>query len=204
MNELEKMINGKLYDSNDDLLVEKRIKAHRLVKMYNDSYENETIIRQKILEDLMLSVGKNVYLQGPIFCDYGKNITIGANTYANYNLTILDVCKVSIGENVFIGPNVSFLTPKHPLLFEERNSFFNHDHNRISTYEYGAPITVENNCWIAGNVTICPGVIIGEGSVIGAGSVVTKDIPKNSLAFGNPCKVIRKITDQDRLDLKKV
>ena len=141
-----------------------------------------------------------VYLQGPIYFDFGKNIKMGRNSYANFNFTALDICEITIGDNVFIGPNVSLLTPLHPLCWQDRNPYFNEKTGNVTDREYGAPITIGDNCWIAGNVTVCAGVTIGEGCVIGAGSVVTRDIPANSLAFGNPCRVSRKITEADRLE----
>lgn len=115
---------------------------------------------------------------------------------------MLDCCPVTIGNNVFIGPNVSLLTPIHPLRYQDRNIYYNKEKEYHTDKEYAAPIVIEDDCWIAGNVTICGGVKIGRGSVIGAGSVVTKDIEENSLAFGNPCRVKRKITDEDKLELK--
>jgi len=137
----------------------------------------------------MPNCGKNVYLQGPINFDFGVNTTMGDNSYANFNFTVLDEGKVNIGKNVFIGPNVSLLTAIHPLCYEDRNTGL----------EYTGAINIEDNCWIAASVTVCGGVTIGEGSVIGAGSVVTRDIPPNSIAVGNPCRVLRQITEKDRL-----
>ena len=148
-----------------------------------------------------VSLGQNVFLQGPIYFDYGCFISIGDNSYANFNLTILDTCPVKIGNNVFIGTGVSIVTPLHPLRYQERNIYFC-EKGYFTDQEYGKPIVIEDNCWIASNVTICGGVTIGEGSVIGAGSVVTKSIPKNSLAVGNPCRAIRKITEKDSINGK--
>lgn len=129
----------------------------------------------------------------------GEDVTeIGDNSYANFNLTILDTCPVKIGKNVFIGTGVSIVTPLHPFRYQERNIFLS-DKGYYTDKEYGKPITIEDNCWIASNVTICGGVTIGEGSVIGAGSVVVKSIPKNSFAAGNPCRVIREITEKDSI-----
>ena len=202
MSELEKMLQGKIYDPNDNELLTLRHNAHRLNKLYNDTLETEEEIRNEILKELIPNMEKGVYLQGPIFFDYGVFTHIGENTYANFNLTILDTCPVNIGKNVFIGPNVSIFTPLHPLRFQDRNIYFDNSKGYFTDKEYGAPITIEDDCWIAGNVTICGGVTIGKGSVIGAGSVVTKSIPANSLAFGNPCKVKRKITEEDKLEYK--
>ena len=168
--------------------------------MYNETTEVDSEKRTEILAELMPDRADGVYLQGPIYFDFGKNIKMGRNSYANFNFTALDICEITIGDNVFIGPNVSLLTPLHPLCWQDRNFYFNEKTGNVTDIEYGAPITIGDNCWIAGNVTVCAGVTIGEGCVIGAGSVVTRDIPANSLAFGNPCRVSRRITDADRLE----
>lgn len=194
--EKEYMLSGRLYDPNDKELVELRIKAHRLSNEYNMTPETESEKRAEILNELFPNMGKDVNLQGPIQVDYGCFTTIGDYTYANFNLTILDTCPVKIGSNVFIGPNVSILTPLHPLRWQDRNCFYRKD-GVLTDHEYGKPITIEDNCWLGGNVTVCGGVTIGTGSVIGAGSVVVKNIPPNSLAVGNPCRVIREITEAD-------
>ncbi len=200
MNEREKMLAGKIYDPFAEGLPEERTRAHVLCKMYNETTEVDTEKRKEILAELMPDRADGVYLQGPIYFDFGKNIKMGRNSYANFNFTALDICEITIGDNVFIGPNVSLLTPKHPLCWQDRNPYFNEKTGRTTDKEYGAPITIGDNCWIAGNATVCAGVTIGEGCVIGAGSVVTRDIPANSLAFGNPCRVSRKITEADRLE----
>lgn len=202
MNEKEKMLLGKIYDPSDEELFKIRNRAHHLSKLYNDTFEEETEKRKEILEELLPNKGEGVYLQGPIYFDYGIFTKIGKNSYANFNLTILDICPVTIGDNVFMGPNVSLLTPLHPLRYQERNIYIN-DKGIATDKEYGAPISIGDNCWIAGNVTILAGVTIGEGCVIGAGSVVAKSIPPHSLAYGNPCKVVRQITDEDSIKLKK-
>ena len=202
MTELEKMLKGKIYDPSDEELLNLRINAHRLSKLYNDTFETQFEERKEILKQLLPNIKEGVFLQGPIYFDYGAFTSIGKNSYANFNLTVLDCCPVTIGDNVFIGPNVSLLTPIHPLRYQDRNIYYNKEKGYNTDQEYAKPITIKDNCWIAGNVTICGGVTIGEGCVIGAGSVVTKDIPDNSLAFGNPCKVKRKITEQDSLKYK--
>lgn len=199
MTEREKMLAGKIYDPFTEGMPEERTNAHRLCKLYNDTTEIDEEKRKEILDELLPNRGENVYLQGPIYFDFGSNIYIGKDSYANFNFTVLDEGKVSIGNSVFIGPNVSLLTPIHPLCYQDRNSFFNEKTGNVTNIEYTGSITIEDNCWIGGSVTICGGVTIGEGCVIGAGSVVTKDIPAGSLAVGNPCRVIRPITDADRL-----
>lgn len=192
-----KMLQGKMYDPSDKELVELRNRCHDLCREFNKLSDNDPR-RNEILKEMKISLGKNVYLQGPIYFDYGCFVSIGDNSYANFNFTVLDTCPVKIGKNVFIGTGVSLVTALHPLRYQERNTFESNGH--ITDLEYGKPITIEDNCWIASNVTICPGVTIGEGSVIGAGSVVTRSIPKNSLAVGNPCRVIREITEKDKID----
>ena len=200
MNEREKMLAGKIYDPFAEGLPEERTRAHVLCKMYNETTEVDSEKRKEILAELMPDRADGVYLQGPIYFDFGKNIKMGRNSYANFNFTALDICEITIGDNVFIGPHVSLLTPKHPLCWQDRNPYFNEKTGKTTDKEYGAPITIGDNCWIAGDVTVCAGVTIGEGCVIGAWSVVTRDIPANSLAFGNPCRVSRKITEADRLE----
>ncbi|MGN0535013.1 MAG: sugar O-acetyltransferase [Eubacterium sp.] len=202
MTEKEKMISGKLYDPSDKELEALRLQAHRLSKDYNDTYEDEEEKREEILSKLIPNRSEGVYIQGPIQFDYGVFTTLGKNFYANFNLTVLDVCPVTIGDNVLIGPNCSIMTPVHPFRYQDRNIRQRED-GSLYDYEYAKPITIKENCWLAANVTVCGGVTINEGCVIGAGSVVTRDIPPNSLAAGNPCKVIREITEDDAIELKK-
>lgn len=196
MTEKEKMLAGKLYDPNDEELLALRRKAHALSKRYNDTLEEETELRETLLNELLPDRGEGTYLQGPVFFDYGVFTKVGKNFYANFNFTVLDVCQITIGDNVFVGPNVSLLTPKHPLRWQERN-IYKSEKGYLTDKEYGAPIEIGDNCWIAGNVSILAGAKIGKGCVIGAGSVVVKDIPDNSFAAGNPCRVIRTITEKD-------
>ncbi|MCH5315706.1 MAG: sugar O-acetyltransferase [Eubacterium sp.] len=202
MTEREKMVSGKLYDPTDDELAILREQAHKLSKDYNDTYDFEEEKREEILSKLIPDREEGVYLQGPIYFDYGINTKIGSNTFINFNATILDVCPVTIGSDVLIGPNVSIQTPVHPMRYQDRNIRFRQDGTPYDL-EYAKPIEIKRNCWIASNVTICGGVTIGEGCVIGAGSVVTRDIPDNSFAAGVPCKVIREITEDDAIELKK-
>jgi len=201
MSEKEKMLAGKIYDPTDEELTMLRTKAHRLSQHYNTLFEDDDL-RNTIIDELIPSKGEGLYLQGPIYFDYGIFTSFGKNCYANFNFTVLDVCPVNIGSNVFFGPNCSLMTPMHPLRWQERNIKFKDDKTAYDD-EYAKPISIGDNCWIAANVVITGGVTIGEGCVIGAGSVVTKDIPANSLAAGNPCKVIREINEKDSIKYKK-
>lgn len=184
MNEKEKMLNGELYDGNynQDLLQE-RIACKDLCFEYNRTKPSDSKKRKQLLKQILGVTKDSFLIEQPFYCDYGKNIEIGENFYANHNLVILDPNKVTFGDNVFIGPNCAFYTAGHPLEPEIRNKGL----------EYALPIKVGNNVWFGGNVIVLPGVSIGDNCTIGAGSVVTKDIPPNSIAVGNPCKVIRTI-----------
>lgn len=178
--EKEKMLIGENYFANDKELVAERIRAKKLLHRLNVT---EYVINGKaknILHVLLPNSNKKIYIEPPFHCDYGYNIYAGENVYFNVNCVVLDTMKVEIGNNVFFGPNVHVYTATHPLNAIERR-----------TVEFSKPVSVGNDCWIGGNSVILPGVKIGNGCTIGAGSVVTKDIPDNSLAVGNPAKVIR-------------
>lgn len=196
------MLNGKIYDISDKELETLRIRARQLTKTYNDTFDTETQKRNKILAELMPHMGAGTYIQGPIQFDYGCFTKMGTNCYANYNLTILDGAWVTIGNDVFFGPNCTLVTPVHPFLTNERKMRTKED-GTLYDMEYAKPITIGNGCWLASNVVVCGGVAIGNNCVIGAGSVVTKNIPDNSFAAGNPCKVIRKIIEKDSLKYRK-
>lgn len=186
--EKEKMLSGELYKSFDAELLAERQRAKEIVFRYNSLQPSLVEERNELLRSLFGSVKGNFFIEPPFRCDYGCNIEIGENFYANYNLVILDCAKVTIGDNVLIGPNVGIYTAGHPLHFELRNE----------EWEFASPITIEDNVWIGGNVVLNPGVTIGRNSVVGSGSVVTKDIPVDVVAAGNPCRVIREITDADK------
>ena len=202
MTEKEKMLQGKIYDSSDETLMRMRVRAHRLSKDFNDTYEDEVEKRTEILKKLVPEMGKDTYIQGPVQFDYGVYTRFGERCFANFNLIVLDCCPVIIGNDVFFGPNCTLATPVHPLLFEERKLQYK-ENGTAFDYEYAKPIVIQDGCWIAANVTVCGGVTIGEHSVIGAGSVITRDIPAGTFAAGNPCRVIREITEQDSIILKK-
>ena len=188
MNEKEKMIAGLAhFPIADKELIEGRKRCKNLCYEYNKIKPENTKKREKIIRKLLGKTGKRFLIEQPFHCDYGYNIEIGENFYSNHNLVILDPAKVTIGDNVLIGPNCGFFTPEHPLDTE----------NRIKGIEYAFPIKIGNNVWLGGNVSVLSGVSIGDNTVIGAGSVVTKDIPANVIAAGNPCRVIREIREED-------
>jgi acetyltransferase-like isoleucine patch superfamily enzyme len=190
MNEREKAAAGLLYDANNNAeLIHQRLEAKVKVHEYNHLDPRDLEGKERILKALLGKTGKHLIIEAPFHCDYGYNIELGENFYANVNLVILDCAKVCIGSNVFIAPNVGLYTAGHPLDAERRNQGL----------EYARPITLGDNVWIGGGVTVLPGVTIGEGAVIGAGSVVTKDIPAHRVAVGNPCRVVREIGEADRL-----
>ena len=196
MTEREKMLSGEWYDTSDPWLVSQRNIARDVSEQYNRTSESEIEMRRSILKGLLGSIGEYTEIYPTVKFDYGCNTYIGARCYINFNAVFLDCAEIRLGNDVFVGPNVSFLTPVHPLLAKERNVRIAPDghHYMIETCR---PITVEDNVWLGGDVTILPGVTIGHDSVIGAGSVVTKSIPPGVVAAGNPCKVIRKITEND-------
>ena len=199
MTEKEKLFSGKIYDPFSEGMPDERTRAHRLCQRYNATTEEDAEERQAILDELLPNRGEGVYLQGPIYFDFGTHITMGRGSYANFNFTVLDEAEVIIGASVFIGPNVSLLTPIHPLCWQDRNAFWNEKTGCVTNLERAGRIVIGDNCWLGGGVIVCPGVTVGAGSVIGAGSVVTRDIPEGSLAVGNPCRVVRPITEADRL-----
>lgn len=201
MTEKEKMLAGKIYDSNHPELFEKRVKAHKLCAKFNKLAEEDFEERKTIAKELLPNIGEDSYLTGPIFFDYGENFHTGARFYCNFNFSCLDVCPVTIGDDVLCGPNVSINTPLHPLVSSERNQYLGE--YGLTDKEYGKPITIGSNVWIASNVVICAGAKIGSNCVIGAGSVVTGVIPDGYLAYGVPAKPIRKITEEDSIYLKK-
>ena len=188
MNQKERMLAGLPYKAWLDGLEEERAACRKKIYEYNMLPPEEEDKAPQLIKAILGSTGENVAINAPFHCDYSWNIEVGENFFANYNLTILDAGKVTIGKNAQIAPNVSIYTAGHPV----------HPDSRNSGYEYGIPVTIGDNVWIGGNVVINPGVTIGDNVVIGAGSVVTKDIPSWSIAVGNPCRVIRQITEDDR------
>ncbi|WP_349670776.1 sugar O-acetyltransferase [Lacrimispora sp.] len=188
MNQRERMLAGLPYKAWLDGLEEERFACKQKIYDFNHLSPNLNESVPFMLKNILGKTGENLWIEAPFHCDYGWNIEVGENFFANYNLTVLDVGKVTIGKNVQIAPNVSIYTAGHPI----------HPDTRNTGYEYGIPVTIGDNVWIGGNVVILPGVKIGDNVVIGAGSVVTKDIPDNKIAIGNPCKIVREITEEDR------
>ena len=184
MTEKEKCRQGLLYDANYDAeLLSDREKAKEQLYDYNRLRPSQQEEKTQLLKSFLGKTGNNLIIEPPFACDYGYNIEVGENFYMNHNCVILDGAKVEFGDNVFVAPNCGFYTASHPIDIELRNKGL----------EYAKPIKVGNNVWIGGNVVVLPGVTIGDNVTIGAGSVVNKDIESNSIAVGNPCKVIKKI-----------
>ncbi|TKG89832.1 sugar O-acetyltransferase [Puteibacter caeruleilacunae] len=181
--EKEKMLSGELYNALDEELVKERLKARLLIKELNDSREDEEDKRGRIIKELIPDSGDGLWLQPPFYCDYGSNIQVGDNVFFNFNCVVLDVALVKIGHRTLMGPNVQIYTATHPMNYKER----------AAGHEAGKSIVIGDDVWIGGSAVICPGITIGDRTVIGAGSVVTKDIPSDVFAAGNPCKVIREL-----------
>lgn len=189
MTEKEKMLAGMIYDANNDAeLIAERLACKELCRDYNDLRPGATEARTTLLRKILGETNDGILVEQPFYCDYGYNIRVGNNFYANHNLVILDEAPVTFGDNVFIAPCCGFYTAGHPVDAVERNKGL----------EYASPITVGNNVWIGAGVSVLPGVSIGDNCVIGAGSVVTRDIPADSVAVGNPCRVIKTIPNNTK------
>lgn len=187
MTEKEKLAAGMLYNSGDKTLADERIHAKIMCSEYNNCAYNDLERKSEILRGIFGKIGENAWIEPDFFCDYGYNIFVGDNFYVNHNCVILDCAKVTFGDNVFIAPNCGFYTAGHPIDYKTRNSGL----------EFAHPIKVGSNVWIGGNVCVMPGITIGDNVVIGGGSVVVKDIPSGVVAVGNPCRPVRKITEDD-------
>ena len=184
ISEREKMLSGALYDPLDPELVQARDRARDLCQDLNATREGQREERRRILRELFGAGGDDVWMQPPFFCDYGTNILMGTRCFFNFNCVVLDVCRVTIGDYAFFGPAVQIYTATHPLGAKLRRE-----------QEFGKPVEIGSDVWVGGGAIICPGVRIGSRTVIGAGSVVTRDIPDDVFAAGNPCRVIRPITE---------
>ena len=190
MTEKDKMLNGELYDAFfDKELADDRMMAKCLCHKYNSLSPDKLLERKSLLKQLFGKTKENFHIEQNFWCDYGYNIEIGENFYANHDCVMLDPAKIIFGDNVFVAPQCGFYTAGHPINVDERNSGL----------EYAYPIIVGNNVWFGAHVSVMPGVTIGDNVVIGAGSVVTKDIPSNVVAVGNPCKVLHEITEKDKM-----
>lgn len=187
MTERERMLQGMLYRVEDPTLRKEHMEAKRRTRLLNATLETEWDRRRDLVQEIFASAGEGSYIEPPFFCDYGIHTTVGKNFYANYNCYILDVCPVTIGDNVMLAPNVGIYAASHPI----------DPVVRASGLECGKPVKIGDNVWIGGHSVICPGVTIGSNVVIGAGSVVCKDIPDGVVAAGNPCRVIRSITEEE-------
>ncbi|MDF2693433.1 MAG: galactoside O-acetyltransferase [Labilithrix sp.] len=183
----ERMLAGDPYVANDPELQKESVRAISLCEQYNRTSVRDRSERQRILRELCGSVGEEVEIRPPFYCDYGYQIRIGARTFANFNFVALDVARITIGDDVQIGPNVQLLTPTHPIEPEPRRA----------KIEGAKPITIGNNVWLGGGVIVCPGVTIGENTVVGAGSVVARDLPANVVAVGNPARIVRRLDPND-------
>ena len=188
MNMKERMLANLPYKAWMDGLGQERMENKRRVYRYNNLPPDDVEEADRLIRDILGKAGEHVHMEPPVHFDYGRNTEVGDNFFSNYNLTILDVGKVKIGKNAMFAPNVSIYTAGHPI----------HPDSRNSGYEYGIDVTIGDNVWLGGNVVVVPGVTIGNNVVVGAGSVVTKDIPDGVIAAGNPCRVIREITEADR------
>jgi maltose O-acetyltransferase len=182
--ERDKMLAGELYDPLDPELVAARERARNLCRDLNATREAQQEERRRILRELFPNGGESVWMQPPFFCDYGSNILLGERVFFNFNCVVLDVCQVRIGDYTQFGPAVQIYTATHPMNAELRRK-----------QEFAKPIEIGSDVWVGGGAILCPGVRVGSRSVIGAGSVVTRDIPEGVLAVGNPCRVIREITE---------
>ncbi|MBQ7250826.1 MAG: sugar O-acetyltransferase [Bacilli bacterium] len=202
MSEKEKMLQGKIYESLEEQLLSRRRAVNEFCIKYNNLPEAHPD-RAGLLKAIFPHSDESFFVRGPVFVDYGENVYLGKDVYFNFNLVILDVCPVHIGNNCFFGPNISILTALHPLIASERELYFDEEKGYVTNREYGKPITIGNDCWFGGNVTVLPGVTIHDNVVVGAGSVVTHDLESGYVYAGNPAKKIKEIRKEDSIFLKK-
>lgn len=198
MREEEKIKAGILFSPADPELKAIKLRTHNLNVDYNMTHEDETEKRAAILQEMLGSLGEGSFIQGPIAFHYGKHTHIGKRFFGNFHLTVQDDAEVTVGDDCNFGPNVTIVTPVHPMLARERNQLLTADGEKKRLC-YAKPVQIGNYCWFGASVTVCPGVRIGNNCVIGAGSVVTRDIPDNSFAAGVPCRVIRTLTEADSM-----
>lgn len=189
MSMIEKLHSGELYLPTDDEVMKKQLDCLELLYDFNSTRPHELEKRNVLLKEMFAEIGEGCYIEPPLRSNWGgHHVHFGKNVYANFNLTLVDDTHIYVGDSTMIGPNVTIATAGHPILPELREQ----------GYQYNSSVRIGNNCWIGAGVTILPGVMIGDNTVIGAGSVVTKDVPPNVVAVGNPCKILREINDRDR------
>ena len=189
MNTYDKLHSGELYYPNDKEIMKEQLKCLEMLYDYNSTRPSETEKREELLRCMLAEMGENCYIEPPFHANWGgKHVHFGKNVYANFNLTLVDDTHIYVGDHTMFGPNVTVATAGHPILPELREK----------AYQYNASVRIGRNCWIGAGAVIVPGVTIGDNTVIGAGSVVTKDIPSNVVAVGNPCRVLREINEHDR------
>lgn len=193
MNDWQKVLNNEVYNDFAEDLTRRRVASKRLFNQYNSLDDSSLTKREEILKELLGSVGNKVYIEPNFRCEYGKNIFIGNNVYINFECIILDCAKITIGNDVLFGPRVGIYAANHGFDPVER----------LHGACYGKDVTIEDKVWVGGDVKILGGITIGEGSIIGTGSVVTHDIPAGVIAVGNPCRILRKITEEDKLNFHK-
>ena len=201
MREEDKIKAGILFFPGDPELKAIKRRTHNLDVDYNQTHEDETEKRAKILSEILGEFGEGGFIQGPIAFHYGKHTKIGKHFFGNFNLTVQDDAEVTIGDHCDFGPNVTIVTPVHPMLADERVAMLTADGKKRRLC-YAKPVHIGHNCWLGASVTVCPGVTIGDNCVIGAGSVVTRDVPPDSFAAGNPCRVIRTLSQEDSMKNK--
>lgn len=189
MNNYEKLHSGELYLPGDEEIMKEQLKCMEMLYDFNNTRPSEMNKREKLLKEMFSEIGDGCYIEPPLHSNWGgKHVHFGKNIYANFNLTLVDDTHIYVGDYTMFGPNVTIATAGHPILPELREK----------TYQYNAPVKIGKNCWLGAGTIIVPGVTIGDNTVIGAGSIVTKDIPSNVVAVGNPCRVLREINENDK------
>ena len=198
MSEEDKIFAGTLFNPGDPELKAIKLRAHKLSSAYSSTNEDDLDVRASLISLLLGKFGEGSFMQGPVFFHYGRHTQIGSRCFFNYNLTIQDDARVTIGDDNNFGPNFTVVTPVHPMCADERRLMHDESGNP-KRFCYAKPVVIGNDCWFGANVVVCPGVTIGDRCVIGAGSVITRSVPSDSFAAGNPCRVIREITKADSL-----